>query len=64
MQHTKTMLTTFKIVPMVEAVAIPFIGKLVEGGTLAADEKLDKSAAAMLDELARWTKALNALRQP
>ncbi|MDQ3171096.1 MAG: NAD(P)H-dependent oxidoreductase [Acidobacteriota bacterium] len=63
-QHAKAMLTTFKIVPMVEAVAIPFIGKLVEGGVLAADEKLDKSAAAMLDEIARWTKALNALRQP
>ena len=66
-QHAKAMLTTFKIVPMVEAVAIPFIGKLVEGGALAPDkidEKLDKSAAAMLDELARWTKALNALRQP
>ena len=66
-QHAKAMLTTFKIVPIVEAVAIPFIGKLVEGGTLAApggNDKLDQSAAAMLDEIARWTKALNALRQP
>jgi NAD(P)H-dependent FMN reductase len=61
-QHAKAMLTTFKIVPMVEAVAIPFIGKLVDNGVLAVDEKLDKSATAMLDELARWTKALNALR--
>ena len=64
MQHAKVMLTTFKIVPIVEAVAIPFIGKLVDGGTLAANEKLDTSATAMLDELARWTKALNALRTP
>lgn len=63
-QHAKTMLTTFKIVPMVEAVAIPFIGKLVENGTFNADEKHVKSAGAMLDELARWTKALNALRTP
>ena len=66
-QHAKAMLTTFKIVPIVEAVAIPFVGKLVENGIFAAadkDDKLDKSAAAMLDELARWTKALNALRQP
>ena len=63
-QHAKVMLTTFKIVPIVEAVAIPFIGKLVENGALSADEKLDKSATAMLDELARWTKALNALRTP
>ncbi len=63
-QHAKAMLTTFKVVPIVEAVAIPFVGKLVEGGVLAADEKLDKSAGVMLDELLRWTKALNALRQP
>lgn len=63
-QHTKTMLTTFKIVPMVEAVAIPFIGKLVDAGTFRADEKHDTSARVMLDELLRWTKALNALRTP
>ena len=63
-QHAKAMLTTFKVVPIVEAVAIPFVGKLVDNGVFAADEKLDKSATAMLDELARWTKALNALRQP
>ena len=63
-QHAKVMLTTFKIVPIVEAVAIPFIGKLVENGVLGADEKLDKSATTMLDELARWTKALHALRTP
>ena len=62
-QHTKAMLTTFKIVPMVEAVAIPFIVKLVENGTFSGDEKHAKSAELMLDELARWTKALNALRQ-
>jgi hypothetical protein len=61
------MLTTFKIVPMVEAVAIPFISKLVENGTFNAPDKNDKlatSANAMLDELARWTKALHALRTP
>lgn len=61
-QHTKTILTTFKIMPMVEAVAIPFIVKLVENGTFKADEKHTKSAELMLDELARWTKALHALR--
>lgn len=66
-QHAKAMLTTFKIVPIVEAVAIPFIGKLVNDGVFAApdgDDKLDTSAAGMLDELLRWTKALHALRQP
>ena len=63
-QHIKAMITTFKIVPIVEAVAIPFIGKLVENGVFNADEKHATSARAMLDEIARWTKALHALRQP
>ena len=66
-QHTKSILTTFKIVPMVEAVAIPFIAKLVESGTFDAGEnnaKHNTSAEVLLDELARWTKALYALRQP
>ena len=63
-QMTKSILTTLKIVPIVEAVTIPFIAKLVENGAFKADDKHQKSAAAMLDELARWTKALHALRQP
>ena len=63
-QHAKAMLTTFKIVPIVETVAIPYIVKLVDNGTFNADERHNKSAELMLDELARWTKALNALRQP
>lgn len=62
-QHTKSILTTFKLVPIVEAVAIPFIVKQVENGTFNADAKHTKSAELMLDELARWTKALDALRK-
>lgn len=62
-QMAKLLLTTLKIVPIPEAVTIPFISKLVADGRFNADEKHQKSAAAMLDELARWTKALNALRQ-
>lgn len=63
-QMTKTLLTTLKMVPIVEAVAIPYIGRLVDNGTFRSDDKHDTAAAAMLDELARWTKALHALRQP
>ena len=63
-QMTKGLLTTLKIVPIVEAVTIPFIGRMVENGVFKADEKHDSSAAAMLDELAKWTTALNALRKP
>lgn len=61
-QHAKQMLTTFKIVPLVEAVTIPFVSKLVVEGTFTGGETFEKSAKTMLDELLRWTNALAALR--
>lgn len=63
-QMTKLMLTTFKMVPIVEQVAIPFVAKLIEDGRFAANDMHDKSAATMLDELLRWTNALAPLRKP
>lgn len=63
-QMTRLMLTSFKIVPIVEQVVIPFVAKLIEDGRFAANETHDKSAATMLDELLRWTNALATLRKP
>ena len=63
-QMTKLMLTSFKIVPMVEQVAIPFVAKLIEDGRFTANEMHDKSAVMMLDELLRWTNAMAPLRAP
>jgi NAD(P)H-dependent FMN reductase len=63
-QMIKLMLTSFKIVPIVEQVAIPFVGKLIEDGRLAGNETQDKAATVMLDELLRWTNALAPLRHP
>ena len=53
-----------KMVAIVEAVSIPFVGQAVdkESGTFKATEAQDKAAAIMLDELARWTTALASLR--
>ena len=62
-QMTKTMLTTFKLVPMVEAVSIHFIGKELRDGKFPGGELYDAAARAMLDELLRWTGALATLRQ-
>lgn len=62
-QAAKTLLTTFKIVPMVEAVAIPFVAKAVTDGRFTAGDTHEKPARAMLDELLRWTHALAALRK-
>jgi NAD(P)H-dependent FMN reductase len=61
-QMTKLLLTTFKVVPIVEAVTIPFVAKHVADGVFTPDETHDKSAKGMLDELVRWTSALRVLR--
>ena len=61
-QMTKMMLTTFKLVPIVEAVSIPFIAKELQDGRFPGNERVDTAAAAMLDELLRCTNALKPLR--
>ena len=61
-QMTKMMLTTFKLVPIVEAVSIPFVARELQDGRFPGSEKFDKSAHAMLAELLKWTNALRVLR--
>jgi len=53
-----------KMVAIAEAVSIPFVGQAIdkETGAFKPTDAQDKSAAAMLDELARWTTALATLR--
>jgi NAD(P)H-dependent FMN reductase len=62
-QMAKQTVTALRMVPIVEAVNIPFVAKLIEGGLFKNSEIHDKSAAALLDELVRWTGALSSLRQ-
>lgn len=61
-QMTKQTLTALNMIPVAEAVAIPFVAKLVEGGTFVATDVHEKSAVAVLDSLAKWTSALGSLR--
>ena len=61
-QMAKLVVTTLRMMPLPEAVNIPHVTRLVKDGTLHAEERHDKSAAGMLDELLRWTTALAALR--
>jgi NAD(P)H-dependent FMN reductase len=62
MQMTRTMVTAFKMMPMVEAVNIPFFAQFVQDGVFNANETHEKSVAPMLDELLRWSEALKTLR--
>jgi NAD(P)H-dependent FMN reductase len=61
-EATKQILTTLKVVPLVECVAVPFFSKRIENGVFKSDDTLDRSATVLLDELARWNGALTILR--
>ena len=62
-QMLKQVMSALKIVPVTDSVNIPFVGeKLDEDGRLKPNEIMEGAAAAMLDELARWTQALRPLR--
>ncbi len=62
-QMTKQIVTTLKMVPIFEAVQIPFVSKLMEGGIFKGGDTYEKAATAMLDELVRWSDALKVLRR-
>ena len=62
-QMLKQVVTTLKMVPVLDAVNIPFVAQFLDAnGELQANEPMEQAATAMLDELARWTDALQSLR--
>ena len=62
-QMAKQLVTTLKMMPMVEGVAVPMVGQSLDGqGSFVSNELIDHSAQQMLDELAKWTGALASLR--
>jgi NAD(P)H-dependent FMN reductase len=63
-QMAKLVLTSLKIVPIPEAVSIPFFAKLIDDKGTFDGAAQEAPAKAMLDELARWTGALATLRRP
>ena len=62
-QMAKQMLTTVKIMPLVEGVAIPMVGEHLdsEKGFIPTDAH-NLAAKVTLDELARWSRALKDMR--
>jgi len=56
-------LPTYKIVPLPEAVNIPFYWQFInESEELVGNEIMDQSADTMLKELSRWTKGLKVVK--
>ena len=62
-QMTKLMLTGLKVMPLPEAVSVPFFSKMISEGRFVPGELQEKAAVAMLDELGRWAVALATLRK-
>ncbi len=63
-QMTKPIVTALKMMPIPEAVVIPFFTQYIDSdtGTFDPGEVQEKAAGVMLDELLRWAQALRPLR--
>lgn len=62
-QMLKQVVTTLKVTPLNEAVAIPFFSQFIDDdGVLQPNEVMGNAATAMLDELVRTERALRPLR--
>ncbi len=56
-------LPTYKVVPLPEAVHIPFYSQFInENDELVGNEIMDQSADALLQELSRWSKGLKVVK--
>lgn len=62
-QMLKQVVTTLKMMPIPEAVTIPNIGAWFVDGRFTPNDDLGAQAQGLLDELARWEKALRPLRE-
>ena len=63
-QMTKGIVTALKMMPIPEAVSIPFFNQHVDAaaGTFDPGEVQAKAATAMLDELLKWGAAMQPMR--
>ncbi len=62
-QQLKQVVTAQKMMPLAEAVNIPFFTKHIDdAGIFKGDEILNKSAETMLDELLKWTAGMKTMR--
>ena len=61
-QMAKQVVTALAMMPLPEAVTLPFVRNQVHDGVFQPSEANERAATAMLDELARWARALRPLR--
>jgi NAD(P)H-dependent FMN reductase len=62
-QSAKLLVTTLKMVPLVEAVVVPMVSQQINEQRVFQPNDIQKDAAKqLLDELKRWAEALKPLR--
>ncbi|HTQ44685.1 MAG TPA: NAD(P)H-dependent oxidoreductase [Polyangiaceae bacterium] len=61
-QMAKLVITSLRMMPIPEAVAIQYYERSLKDGVFTGDEAQAKAAKGMLDELLRWTNALRPMR--
>ncbi len=62
-QAAKLLVTTMKMMPMLEGVMVPMASEQInDNGGFSSNELIDHSARTMLDELLRWADALKPMR--
>lgn len=62
-QMTKQIVTTQKMMPILEAVVIPMVAQQLNDGVFSASDLQKQAANELLTELRRWAVALATLRQ-
>ncbi|MDN5872210.1 MAG: NAD(P)H-dependent oxidoreductase [Nitrococcus sp.] len=63
-QMEKLLVTTLKMMPMMEGVQVPMVAKLLDAdGNFQANVRIDSAAKTLLDELLRWAEGLKAMRE-
>jgi len=62
-QQLKQVVTTLRMVPVVESVNIPFHAQFLVDGAVQPNDVMGNAAAAMLDELVRLEGVLRRLRE-
>jgi NAD(P)H-dependent FMN reductase len=63
-QMLKQVVTALNMMPLVEAVNIPFFNKYLQDDRFVPEDAVVKSADVMLTELAIWCEMLKKMRKP
>ncbi len=63
-QMSKLILTTVKLMPLTEAISIPFFANHInEEGIFTSNQSIDNTYDIMMIELEKWTKGLKYMRE-